>query len=86
MVKHELNTYEAEKHTSQGILLNEDEKQAMKINESRKQYMGGEAKNDMLQHFLGMNDREMDSFLNSENSDDSVENYFKGRAGSSASV
>jgi len=25
-----------------------------------------------------MNDREMDTFLNSENSDDSVEDFFKG--------
>lgn len=41
---------------------------------------GAEAKNDnvILQHFLCMNDREMDTFLNSENSDDSVEDFFKG--------
>ena len=79
-VKHELNTYEAEKHASQGIPLKEDEKTAIGINEARKQLSDQGAKNDILQHFMGMNDREMDSFLN----DDGVEDFFKGRAGSSA--
>lgn len=82
-VKHELSLSEAEKHTSQGIPLKEGEKQAMKINESRKQCIDGEAKLDMLQHFLAMNDKDMDSFLNSDNSDDSVEDFFKGCASSS---
>lgn len=36
-VKHELNTYEAEKHASQGIPLNEGETTGMGINEARKQ-------------------------------------------------
>lgn len=37
----------------------------------------------LLQELLGMGDRDMDSFLNSDDDDATVE-YFKGRAGSSA--
>ena len=49
-----------------------------------------EAKQAMINNFLGLGNYQMDHFLNgsdsddSEKNDDSVENYFKGRAGSSA--
>ena len=46
--------------------------------------VNGEGSKDWLQHIMKMNNRDMDHFLNSEDSDDSVEDSFKGCGSSSA--